>query len=159
MSALSRRALLLAAAPVRVRAMAMAVVAVVALCPAGSALGAQSAPPAAPPASEECFAFAFGGWTPALDARAAGHSTAVRDAPAPQAPHGRDWAMRLEAGRDTTLMLFPAWWPAGVAVRFPRGIEAGRDTVRGTATALVADGRATAPKAAALLWRIPCGRG
>ena len=136
------------AAPVRSpRALIAAVAVAMATAPAAPALYAQAVgPPATPAAEEECFGFSFGAWTPALDARAAGHRPAAPEQPPrppeAQASGGRDWAIRLGAGRDTTLLLFPAWWPAGVAVRFPDGIDARRDTVRGTATAFVADGRA-----------------
>lgn len=138
------------------------------------ALGAQRpapGPPAVPPAvppvappgvsrepssdAAECLGFAFGRWTPALDARAAGHP-ALAGGALPQAPNGRDWAAAIEAGRDTTLMLFPAWWPAGVHVRLPGRRAAARDTVRATATALVADGRVRAPSAIVLVWAVRC---
>jgi hypothetical protein len=106
---------------------------------------------------EECLGFAFGRWTPALDARAAGHGTLPPAGSLPHAPNGRDWAAALSSGRDTTLMLFPGWWPAGVHVRLPSGARVTGDTVRGTATALVADGRLRAPTAAVLAWLVPCG--
>lgn len=152
----------------RPRLLAAALAAATATGVTAAALEAQSTPaPPAPPqgasfapgsASDECFAFAFGGWTPPLDARAAGHRSGIRADTMPQAPNGREWAMRLETQRDTTLMLFPPWWPAGVAIRVPRSAEAASDTVRGTAVALVADGRLTTPKAAVRLWRVPCGK-
>ena len=121
-------------------------------------LPAQATTTATPSAPEECLGLAFGDWTPPLDAVAAGHRQSGRfdTSAVSRAPNARDWALRLQAGRDTTLMLFPAWWPVGVAVRVPAVEAAGRDTLRGTATALVADARATAPTAAVLLWRVPC---
>jgi hypothetical protein len=106
---------------------------------------------------EECLGLAFGRWTPALDARAAGHG-AFSSAGHLSAPNGRDWASAVAAGRDTTLMLFPAWWPAGVHVRLPSGARVRGDTVRGTAIALVADGRLRPPTAEARAWLVPCGR-
>ena len=75
----------------------------------------------------------------------------------PQAPGGRDWASELLTGRDSTLMLFPQWWPAGVVIDFRVPSTRG-DTLRGTATALVADGRRTAPVAPVLAWAVPCQR-
>lgn len=144
------------------RALIAAVAVALATAAPGPALSAQAAgPPATPSAAEECFGFSFGTWTPALDARAAGHRPAAPEQPPrppeAQASGGRDWAIRLGAGRDTTLLLFPTWWPAGVAVRFPDGIDTRRDSVRGTATAFVADGRMEAPRAPVLLRRVPCG--
>ena len=144
--------------------LATTLAAAVAIGLAGAPLGAQStdaptAPATSPaPARDECFAFVFGGWTPPLDARAAGHRSGTRADTTPQAPNGREWAVRLESQRDTTLMLFPPWWPAGVAIRVPPTADATADTVRGTAVALVADSRLTPPKAAVQLWRVPCGR-
>ena len=76
----------------------------------------------------QCLGFAFGRWTPALDAAAAGHAPV--GGAIPQAPNGRDWAAAIEAGRDTTLMLFPSWWPAGVHVRLPARRASAVDTVR-----------------------------
>ena len=108
------------------------------------------------PEEEECLGLAFGRWTPALDLAAAGHHV-PNPANLAQAPNGRDWAAALESGRDTTLMLFPAWWPAGVHVQLPSGRRVAGDTVRGTAVALVADARARNPTARVLLWLVPCG--
>ena len=124
---------------------------------------AAAAQPPAPtgfvrPLEQECLGLAFGRWTPPLDARAAGHGTLPDAASLPHAPGGRDWAAAVSAGRDTTLMLFPAWWPAGVHLRLPSGARVTGDTVRGTATALVADGRLRAPTAAVRVWLVPCGR-
>ena len=134
---------------------------------AGTAVTAGGQPPVARPAADgtdttraaspdECFGFVFGAWSPALDARAAGHPSPLANDPALHAPGGRDWAWRLGIGRDTTLMLVPSWWPAGVIVRFPHGLAAGGDSALGTATAMVADGRVKAPVAKALLRRIAC---
>ena len=109
------------------------------------------------PMEAECLGLAFGRWTPALDARAAGHGPPPDARSLPHAPNGRDWAAAVSAGRDTTLMLFPAWWPAGVHVRLPGGARLTGDTVRGTATALVADGRLRSPRADVRAWLVPCG--
>ena len=133
--------------------------AVVAL-PASAAAQAPAAPGTAPaPAARgipECLGFSFGKWTPALDARAAGHDPAARSGHQ-RAPGGRDWASELLTGRDSTLMLFPQWWPAGVLIDF-RSPTVHGDTLRGTATALVADGRLRAPVAPVLAWGVPCRR-
>ncbi|HEY0970364.1 MAG TPA: hypothetical protein VGE02_05245, partial [Gemmatimonadales bacterium] len=117
-----------------------------------AALGAQviSSP------ADECYGFAFGRWDPPLDMRAAGHHVPSPDDLA-HAPGGRDWAAAVSSGRDTTLLLFPAWWPAGVAIRFPAGVRTPTDTVRGRATALVANGLVRNPEAAVLAWPVPCG--
>lgn len=118
-------------------------------------------PPAQPPAAapDECFGLTFGRWEPELDARAAGHRAVAADSAPQRAPHGRDWAARLESGRDTTIILFPAWWPAGVAIRFPEGRAHPGDTTRGTATALVANGDVRPPTTAVLLQPVPCAPG
>jgi hypothetical protein len=144
---------------------AAALLGAAALLPAPARAQAAPAVPAAPPApaaatvtrEEECLGLAFGRWTPPLDARAAGHAPIPPAGQLPQAPNGRDWAAAIAAGRDTTLMLFPAWWPAGVHVRLPARVRTDRDTIRATAVALVADGRITPPTAQALVWLVPCG--
>lgn len=123
-------------------------------------LPAQATGVATPPTGEECLGLSFGPWAPPLDAVAAGHLRSGRfdTSSVARAPAERDWALRLEAGRDTTLILFPAWWPVGVAVRVPAVAAVERDTLKGTATALVADASMNAPTATVLLWRVPCGR-
>lgn len=103
----------------------------------------------------ECFTFAFGAWDPPLDWSAAGHGTDVTPPPATPGT-GRGDASHPGTAGDSTLMLYPPWWPAGVLVRFTMRSGAG-DTLRGTATALVADGRLRAPRARILARRIPCG--
>ncbi len=103
----------------------------------------------------QCFGFAFGTWKPALDLAAAGHSTTPPPSALLKAPGGRDWASDA-VPNDTTLLLFPAWWPAGVQVTFPRQPRSPADTVTGSALALVADGRTTPPRATMRLWRVPC---
>lgn len=147
--------------------------------PAGQSAGAASASAApraagaAPPAAasdaarqdvRECWRFGFGRWEPALDWRAAGHegrspaefmaAVARGEASRPQAPaSSATWS---SAAGDTTLILFPDWWPAGVAVRLESGQAAG-DTLRGTATALVANGHATNPVSRIVAIRRSCG--
>lgn len=116
----------------------------------GSAQGAEAAPP-----ERHCFGFAFGAWSPPLDAHRAGHGPLVPGAGAATTPEGRDWAV---TGSGASLVLFPSWWPAGVAVRFPGGPPAPGDTVRGEAHAFVADGRAEVPAAPVRAWVVPCAR-
>jgi hypothetical protein len=106
-----------------------------------------------PPA---CLGFAFGAWSPALDWAAAGHGPPPRPEDFQRAPAGRSWAVTYEAGADTVLLLFPPWWPAGVAVALPRRLETSADTIAGRATALIADGRRKAPESRVRAWLVPC---
>ncbi|HEU4630285.1 MAG TPA: hypothetical protein VFS08_11115 [Gemmatimonadaceae bacterium] len=119
---------------------------------------ADTVPPPAPARSDggECLGFAFGAWSPPLDAKAAGHAPFPPAASLPHAPGGRDWAATDPVARDTLLLLFPSWWPAGVSIRFAHAPRTPGDTVHGTATALVADGRVRAPEAKVLGWLVPC---
>ncbi|MDB4887662.1 MAG: hypothetical protein JWN79_3100 [Gemmatimonadetes bacterium] len=121
--------------------------------PAQQASGA-SDPPSDPPA---CYGFAFGAWSPALNWKAAGHAGTIAEHVAPLAPQNREWAMN-DRGRDSLLVLFPAWWPAGVSVVFDHPPRVAGDTVVGRAIAFVADGRLRAPTARARGWVVPCGR-
>jgi len=118
------------------------------------------APPGRAPdrAGGECFRFVFGAWDPPLDAKAAGHAPFPPADSLQQAPGGRDWAFSDSTAHDLQLMLYPAFWPAGVSVRFPSAPHSLGDTVRGRAIALVADGRVTSPEADALAWLVPCRR-
>ena len=102
-----------------------------------------------------CYGFSFGAWHPPLDLAVAGHRAPLPDQTQVKAPRGRDWASDAMPN-DTTLLLFPAWWPAGVYVTFARRPRAGADTVAGDAVALVADGRVQAPRAQLRAWRVPC---
>ena len=112
------------------------------------------------PDAPVCLGFSFGPWTPPLDWRGAGHEVAVDSARVLRAPDGRDWASPgLGSGSDTTLMLFPAWWPVGVEVALGTRSPALGDTVSGRATALVADGRREAPTSRVRAWQVPCARG
>jgi hypothetical protein len=106
------------------------------------------------PAPDECFGISFGPWDPPLDWSAAGHSAATPPATAP-AP-GRGDAIHSDLS-DSTLLLFPSWWPAGVVVRFPRQL-ASADTVDAVAIAMVADGQIRAPKSHVQVRRVPCHR-
>lgn len=104
-----------------------------------------------------CLGFAFGTWTPKLDWKAAGHAVAPERGSQDQAPGGRDWATNPDAGaRDSTLMLFPRWWPVGVAVTLPTRTPAPGDTVTGQAVALVPRYDVEAPTTRVRAWRVPC---
>jgi hypothetical protein len=110
-----------------------------------------------PTNADACLGFSFGVWTPPLDWQAAGHGARPDPKVLQHAPDGRDWAADLSLeSADSALVLFPSWWPAGVVVRLPRGLPAPGDTIRGRATALVADGRRQAPAADVRAWRVPC---
>ena len=103
-----------------------------------------------------CFGFAFGGFTPKLDWAKAGHAP-IRPGSAERAPDGRDWASDQALPNDSSLYLFPAWWPVGVWVQLSARPVTG-DTVSGQATALVARGDITPPVAKVKAWRVPCNR-
>jgi hypothetical protein len=106
-----------------------------------------------------CFGFAFGSWTPALDWQLAGHGAPIDSARVPRAPSGRGWAaIDVEQQSDSTLLLFPPWWPAGVSVKLTSKFASPQDTIPGHAVALVADGRKRPPTSAVRLWRVPCGQ-
>ena len=106
-----------------------------------------------------CFGFAFGSWTPALDWQMAGHGAPVDSARVPRAPNGRGWAaIDVEHQSDSTLLLFPPWWPAGVSVKLTNKFASPSDTISGHAVALVADGRKRPPTSSVRLWQVPCGR-
>ncbi|HEX3158110.1 MAG TPA: hypothetical protein VHQ45_06310 [Gemmatimonadaceae bacterium] len=111
--------------------------------------------PAAAPPERYCFGFAFGAWTPPLDARRAGHTALPPGAGTPATPEGRDWAA---SGMGASLVLFPSWWPAGVSVHFPHGAPTPGDTVQGEAHAFVANGRVDVPSAPVRAWVVPCAR-
>ena len=113
-----------------------------------------------PPQSRDeppvCLGFTFGQWTPALDWRAAGHSTQINSATHQRADDGRDWATTQAVQDEHTIVLLPSWWPAGVNVTLPNRAPAPGDTVIGTAFAYIADGRRKAPSAKVWAWRVPC---
>jgi hypothetical protein len=135
--------------------------AVLLLAPPGAA-AAQSAADAATTAAERataggCFGFTFGRWTPPLDLRGAGHRPVSAGVAGDTAPSGRQWAAPSAADSGMTLVLFPAWWPAGVGVKLPAGALAPGDTVRGVAHAFVADGQVRTPTSPVRAWAVPCG--
>jgi len=106
--------------------------------------------------AQVCLGFAFGGFTPKLDWAKAGHAP-LRPGSAERAPDGRDWASDQALPNDSSLYLFPAWWPVGVWVQLTARPAPG-DTVSGRATALVARGDITPPVAKVKAWQVPCGR-
>ena len=103
-----------------------------------------------------CLGFAFGAFTPKLDWEKAGHAP-IRAGSVQRAPDGRDWASDQAPPNDSSLYLFPAWWPVGIWVELSTRAPAPGDTVDGRATALVARGNITPPVARVRAWRIPCG--
>ena len=120
---------------------------------------AQSASASTGSEPSQCFGFAFGSWTPALDWQMAGHGAPVDSARVPRAPNGRGWAaIDVEHQSDSTLLLFPPWWPAGVSVKLTNRFASPADTISGHAVALVADGRKRPPTSSVRLWQVPCGR-
>ena len=122
-------------------------------------LAAQALPPRMP-APDECFGFKFGSWDPALKSVASNYNPGYD--PVGSAPAGspRDWAARIPNGKsetaaDSVLLLFPAWWPAGVAIEWT---EQRGDTLIGKARALVADGRVKNPVTAVRGIHVACRR-
>ena len=112
----------------------------------------------APSDSATCLGFAFGPWTPKLDWRAAGHGVLPDSMKVGQAPSGRGWAQDLKEGRDSLLLLFPVWWPAGVRVDLPNRTPALGDTIYGKAVAFIAYGDRPPPTSTVRAWAVPCGR-
>ena len=109
-------------------------------------------------ATNACFGFAFGRWNPPLDWSKAGHAAPPHqvgpDAGTAQDGGRREWAADQTERGKIEMVLFPAWWPVGVHVELA---DVGGDTLRGTATALVADGRVTPPVAKVAALRVVCG--
>lgn len=111
------------------------------------------------PAPDECFGFTFSSWDPPLKSVASRYNPGYdpTSSAAPGSP--RDWAARVPNGKptdtaaDSVLMLFPAWWPAGVAIEWR---EQHGDTLIGVARALVADGRIKNPVSTVRGTRVPC---
>ena len=106
-----------------------------------------------------CLGFTFGPWTPKLDWRAAGHGEPVDTSRLLHAPMGRDWAVTAELGAhkaDSLMILFPAFWPAGVIVDLPTRAPAPGDTIIGIAHAFVANGQKTVPASRVRAWRVAC---
>jgi hypothetical protein len=121
-----------------------------------SAIPAQASPGAGAGDAAVCLGFAFGAFTPRLDWAKAGHAPIRDSASLPHAPAGRDWASDQALPNDSSLYLFPSWWPVGVYIELATRRPAPGDTVSGRATALVASGRITPPVARVKAWRVPC---
>jgi hypothetical protein len=117
---------------------------------AAASTGAQSPDSTSAPRSG-CYRFEFERWDPTLDA-----------ARAELARHGIDWRVQTPRAEGTMwdeeggapALLFPAWWPNGVAVTLAG--PARGDTLQGEAVAYVPDGRVRAPVTTVLAWRGPC---
>ena len=105
-----------------------------------------------------CLGFSFGPWTPSLDWRTAGHGARIDTSQMTVASTGRDWAVDGMRGiEDSVVLLFPKWWPVGVAVTLPTRRPAPGDTITGRAQALVADVKAKSPTSRVRAWAVPCG--
>jgi hypothetical protein len=105
-----------------------------------------------------CFGFSFLAWTPPLNWRTAGHAAVLDSSRVPRAPDGRGWAADdLGKGSDSTLVLFPTWWPAGIVIELERKPVARGDTVVGHAIAMVADGRVKPSTSRVRAWQTRCG--
>ena len=109
----------------------------------------------------ECCGLRFGTWQPTLSSVASTYNPGYD--PKASAPAGspRDWATRIpngppsESAGDSVLMLFPAWWPVGVAIEWK---EQRGDTLVGVARALVADGRLKNPETSVRAVHVACSR-
>lgn len=110
--------------------------------------------------SFQCYGFSFGKWTPPLDWERSGHVGPLDSARVPHAPNGRGWAASdIEMPSDTSLLLFPPWWPAGVLVVFKTKPLTVADTAPGKAIALVADARKQPSTSSIRGWLVPCQPG
>ena len=131
--------------------------AALAIAAATRSLGAQTAGPPKRSDVAQCYGFSFGKWTPPLDWERSGHGAVLDSARVPRAPNGRGWAASdIEMPSDTSLLLFPPWWPAGVLVVFKTKPVTLADTVSGTATAFVADARKQPSTSSIRGWLVPC---
>jgi hypothetical protein len=131
---------------------------VMVLAIAPNMLGAQGQPRM--PVPDECFGFKFGSWDPPLKSVASTYNPGYDPTSSAAAGAPRDWAARVANGKsetvaDSVLLLFPAWWPAGVAIEWT---EQRGDTLIGKARALVADGRVKNPITAVRGLHVACRR-
>ncbi len=119
-------------------------------CAAPGAVNAQPSDSVAAPRGG-CYRFEFDAWNPTLEA-----------AKLDLARHGADWRVpspreggtMWDAEGDSLALLFPTWWPNGIAVRFDPATRG--DTLRGEAIAYVPDGRALAPRTSIRAVRAKC---
>jgi hypothetical protein len=108
---------------------------------------------------DECFGFTFGKWDPPLKRASSTYSPGYDPTMSQPAGAPRSWATRAPttsspgAPADSVLLLFPPWWPAGVAIEWTG--QHG-DTLIGTARALVADGRVKNPETSVRALHVPC---
>ena len=120
------------------------------------------------PQPSPCLRFAFGPWNPPLNWEVAGHpgnadangqaARRLRDSiflqqPGSAAADGMVWDEKSGGQR---LFVFPVWWPVGIVVQFDSATLA-RDTLRGIAEAMVADGTAAQSIAKVRALRVACG--
>jgi hypothetical protein len=139
-----------------------------ALALATTRAGAQS--PADGAAPSPCWKFAFGEWTPSLNWTGAGHagaadSTGVAVRRIRDSVYARDQrATRTDAmtwertTQGMLLLLYPAWWPAGVEVTFDSTLTGGGGReMLGTAVAMVANASRAPSTARARAWQVACG--
>ena len=117
------------------------------------ALGAPLAAQATGREPDECFSFSFGTWDPPLKTVANAFNPGEDPTPAAAAGAPRGWAARTPG--DSSLILFPQWWPSGVTIEWT---SARADTLVGIAHALVADGRLRVPRSAVRARRVSCAR-
>ena len=110
-----------------------------------------TAAPVSHPEPGECYRFAFGPWSSPLDWKTAGHRVAGTETPADV----RGDASRIGAEKLGDIVVYPSWWPVGVYINLDTARAHG-DTVRGIATALVADGQANVPTAKVIAFHVPC---
>ena len=116
-----------------------------------------------------CLRFSFDVWTPPLNWEGAGHqgnadanaqaARRLRDSiflqqPGSAAADGMVWDEKSAGQR---VYVFPAWWPVGIVVQFDSATLA-RDTLRGVAEAMVADGNAARSAAKVRALRVDCGK-
>ncbi|MEP7347993.1 MAG: hypothetical protein ABI877_22180 [Gemmatimonadaceae bacterium] len=128
--------------------------------------GAPVRPPLHQPSP--CLRFAFEAWKPPLNWEGAGHlgdadasglaARRLRDSiflqqPGSAAADGMVWDEKSGGRR---VFVFPMWWPAGIVVQFDSATVP-RDTLRGVAEAMVADGAAARPTARVRALRVACG--
>jgi hypothetical protein len=140
---------------------------VIALVVLSSVVSGQESASAGQPSP--CLRFAFGVWNPLLNWEEAGHAgkadangqavRRLRDSiflqqPGSTAADGMIWDEKSGGRR---VVVFPAWWPAGIVVQFDSMTVSG-DTLRGIAEAMVADGAAARPTAKVRALRVACGQ-
>jgi hypothetical protein len=104
-----------------------------------------------------CLGFEFGTWKPKLDWHGAGYDAFPDSSRLQHSPSGRDWAFGPDK-TDSSFVLMPSWWPAGVVVLLPNREPAPGDTVSGEAIAMRADADSTSPRTRVRAWRVPCGQ-